>query len=187
MPYVYFQRPALNALTDEVRSLKATVAILQTLPKSSVSSVNQTVSTVSALHYRKQGDKEAKIGMSWSTIVKKGRGGHQQAPRNNSLNSASNGRQQLPMETPLASNSTRSLESASKPNQPESGKERVAGVRRLWGIFKRTSTSAVKSTLTKLISVGNTVSVRRKYETSDSGRMRWWFVLKKQLSLYFGK
>ncbi len=156
----------LKALTDKVRSLKATVATLQTLPKSSVpktASVQQAVA-VSAPHHYKQRDKE---GMSWSTVVKKGRGGRQQAPRINPSNSALNGRQQQhPREDPLASSS---LESASKPGQPDPGKERVAGVRRLWGTFKSTSTSVVKTTLTKLISVGNSVSVRRKYKSLDSG------------------
>ncbi len=41
LPAISSLQECLNGLTEEVRSLKATVAILQTLPKSSVSSVNR--------------------------------------------------------------------------------------------------------------------------------------------------
>jgi len=69
-----------------------------------------------------------------------------------------------------------------KPNASKSmaRKEHVQGVCRLWGTFKTTSVQAGKSALTKLTSVGNTVSIKCKYKTlgSSPSRVRWWFVIR---------
>ncbi len=144
---------SLNVLTDEVRSLKATVATLQT--------------AVSIPHHCKQGDKEAKNGMSWSTVVKKGRGGRQQAPRIN----PSNGRQQ--------ENHTGSS-GGTKPDRPTPtrSKLKVAGVRRIWGTLKTSPTSAIASALKKFTTVGSKLTVKRKFKTNEAGKVKWWFLVK---------
>ena len=53
----------------------------------------------------------------------------------------------------------------------------VPGVRRIWGTLRNTPPAAVSATLSKLTTLGNQLSVRRK--TNDiSGRSRWWFLVK---------
>ena len=146
-------RECVASLTDELRGLKANVATMQSrsLPL--------------------KGQANASNALPWSTVVKKGSNNRNGRRRNNSKSCErqSEGRdrsvendQTAPQKSPQ-----RNSGSHLKPNASKSmaGKERVQGVCRLWGIFKTTSVQAVKSALTKLTSVGNTVSIKRKYKT----------------------
>ena len=73
--------------------------------------------------------------------------------------------------------------SSSSQSTPNSSGPRVKfqGVRRMWGTMKSTSTTAVTSTLKKLTTHGDKVSVKRKNRTKDNGREKsWWFLIKGQ-------
>ena len=59
-------------------------------------------------------------------------------------------------------------------------KTKVQGVRRIWGTMRSATTFAVTSTLKKLTSVGNKLSVKRKSRpgNNNSGKSAYWFVIK---------
>ena len=58
-------------------------------------------------------------------------------------------------------------------------KVKVLGARRIWGTLKSATASTVSSTLKKLSTSGNKLTVRRKFKTNEiSGRIHWWFILK---------
>ena len=59
-------------------------------------------------------------------------------------------------------------------------KTKVQGVRRVWGTMRSATTFAVTSTLKKLTSVGNKLSVKRKSRpgNNNSGKSAYWFVIK---------
>ena len=157
-------REYVSSLTDEVRELKATVATMQSqsLPLTGQANANASTSA-----------------LPWSTVVKKGsnnrrwNSGSKSRIRSESQQGVENAPQQSP---------ERNVGSHTKPKASKSmaGKERVQGVRRLWGTLKTTSVHAVKSALTKLTSVGDAVSIKRKYKSLDSSshRIRWWFVMR---------
>ena len=55
------------------------------------------------------------------------------------------------------------------------------GVRRVWGTMRSTSSTAVTSTLKKLTTCGDKLSVKRRNRTTDNGREKsWWFLIKGQ-------
>lgn len=57
-------------------------------------------------------------------------------------------------------------------------KVRVEGVRRVWGTMSVTSTSSLKTTITKLTST-DLLLIKRKTITDNTGQVkRWWFVLR---------
>ena len=65
-------------------------------------------------------------------------------------------------------------------NSAQSGPSRqervpVEGVRRVWGTLKATSTTAVTSTLKKLTTLGDRLTIRKKVKTDAN---RWWFLIK---------
>ena len=62
-------------------------------------------------------------------------------------------------------------------NHNHAKQERVAvlGVRRIWGTLKHTSTTSVSSTLNKLITLGNYLTVKKKVRL---GGNHWWFLVK---------
>ena len=165
-------RECVNALTDEVRALKATVAAMQTQPLSNSTSL------------------PTGLTKRWATVVSKGSGYGSKGkgkgvksnpnPHSPSFHQSSQGQR-----TDSRGGSKTKTDwthgpqgQTKKPNIPQSERVRVSGARRLWGTFKTTSINAVRSALTKLTTVGNKVSIRRKYKKHDSGRVCWWFVLK---------
>ena len=60
------------------------------------------------------------------------------------------------------------------PSQP---REKVSGVRRIWGTLSNYTTTVVKNVINYLTNVGEQIEVKRKYK-SDRNRKRWWFLLK---------
>ena len=49
----------------------------------------------------------------------------------------------------------------------------------MWGTLKSTTAFTVSSPLKKLSTLGNKLTLRRKYTTNEgSGRTQWWFVVK---------
>ena len=80
-------------------------------------------------------------------------------------------------QTPSSSEPTDTTATHSADIPAPTSRERVPveGVRRVWGALKATSTTAVASTLQKLTTVGNQISVRKKTRSDTN---RWWFLLK---------
>ena len=76
--------------------------------------------------------------------------------------------------TPSPSDTT-ATHSADIPAPTSRERVLVEGVRRVWGTLKATSTTAVASTLQKLTTVGNQITVRKKTRSDTN---RWWFLLK---------
>ena len=101
----------------------------------------------------------------------------QQARHRNLTNKDANRSNQ----TPSSSDATATRSQGDIP-APANRRERVPveGVRRVWGTLKATSTTAVASTLQKLTTVGNQISVRKKTRSDTN---RWWFLLKGTESL----
>lgn len=161
----------LEALADEVRALKSSVAVLQ-------QSAPVKAAGSKAYKQRAESQKEGSNGVSWTTVVKRGHcRGTQHQHRQQSLEERPN----TGMNNSLPNHPSAPQEAAtSKPNNGKSlyKKQRVPGARRLWGTLKTTTTNAVKSALSKLTSIGDKVTVKRKYKTHNQGRMHWWFVLK---------
>ena len=60
------------------------------------------------------------------------------------------------------------------PSQP---REKVSGVRRIWGTLSNCTTTVVKNVITRLTDAGEEIEVKSKYK-SDTNRKRWWFLLK---------
>ena len=60
------------------------------------------------------------------------------------------------------------------PSQP---REKVSGVRRIWGTLSNCTTTVVRNVINRLTDVGEQIEVKRKYK-SDRNRKRWWFLLK---------
>ena len=56
---------------------------------------------------------------------------------------------------------------------------RVAGVRRIWGTLKSTTTNAVSGTIRKLANVDKDLRVLRRLKKSGE-KTQWWFVLKSE-------
>lgn len=60
-----------------------------------------------------------------------------------------------------------------------SDKEKVSGVRRVWRTMRSATAFTVSSTLKKLTSIGNKLSVRRRSRPgSNSGKSTYWFIIR---------
>ena len=62
-------------------------------------------------------------------------------------------------------------------NRPKPERVVVPGVRRIWGTLKSASTTAVSSTLNKLTTLGNQLTVKKKVRSGSTGS-HWWFLVK---------
>ena len=148
-------RECVNALTDEVRALKATVAVMQTQPLSNSASppTGQT--------------------KGWATVVSKGNG---YGSKGKGKGVKSNSNPHSPSFHQSSQGQRTDSRGGSKPDQisgpqgqtkklniPQSERVRVSGAQRFWGTLKTTSINAVRSALTKLTTVENKVSIRCKY------------------------
>ena len=57
-------------------------------------------------------------------------------------------------------------------------KLKLTGVRRIWGTLKSSSNTAVASVLGKCTTLGTKLAVKRKFKSSDTGKVKWWFLVK---------
>ena len=59
-------------------------------------------------------------------------------------------------------------------------KVKLSGVRKVWKVFKSTPIAAVSSALKKLTiaTVGDKLTVRRKFKTTPGRKDRWWFTIR---------
>ena len=79
--------------------------------------------------------------------------------------------------SPVAMQATNSADHCIKASSE--AKTKVLGARRVWGTMRSATTYAVTSTLKKLTSVGNKLSVKRKSRPgNNSGKSAYWFVIK---------
>ena len=58
----------------------------------------------------------------------------------------------------------------------------MTGARRVWGTVKTASHSTVRATIVKLakvtcVNLADDLHVKRKCNSTSSGKMKWWFVL----------
>ena len=64
-------------------------------------------------------------------------------------------------------------------------RERLPGVRKVWGTMKACSSGAVAATIVRISpDVVGKIQLRRKYKTNNSGRTtRWWFIPGEEMTL----
>ena len=131
----------------------------------------------------------------WSQVVKKKRTKSarresvQTAPTKDSENRHQQMKRTLPQqqEPMLAGNPSAKLAKPTTPvpeNRRYLGpKEAVLGARKVWGTLRATPDTAVSMVLKKLTTVGNQITVKRKYKkasaTHSSKKVdKWWFVVR---------
>ena len=159
-------------LSDELRSLKGTVAALQAQPDATTAAVD-TEETLSCENHCQHSVEKSEL---WITVEKK------KGRQNNRSN-----KPRKAHDNPKSNSSHKEQpKSSSQPkDQPHSGhnskvnheKELVTGARRIWGTMRNTTTPAVLSAIRKLTTIGDKISVRRKTKEYD-GHSRWWFIVK---------
>ena len=162
----------LKALTDEVRSLKATVASIHT--QAPTATPRAATAGDPASKPRKSGGKR---GIStpaetpWNVVVRRGKrnpGSKSKSPPKDS--------HAEPQPSHSSHHTDSGHESRPKNRMP------VKGARKIWGTLRQTTSSAIQNTLKALTKSGsNGLTVKRKFKTalSDQNRvMKWWFVVR---------
>ena len=66
--------------------------------------------------------------------------------------------------------------SISKQDQKLNGREKVQGVRRVWGTLRACTAPSVKNVVERLTNIGSNIHVKRKFRTTNN-RTRWWFLI----------
>jgi len=159
----------LKALTDEVRSLKATVASIQTQVQSAPTATGradtgETTATRNPAHHGP--GKKASNGESWTTVVKKKKGTHRQKGNKNA-------------------NKTRSVNLNSNAGPPKK-RIPIENARKVWGTLKSANPSAITNAIERLIPaspLAKNLSVKRKYKAAQDGSVKkWWFVIRGSVS-----
>ena len=202
---VYGQRAAhAQHPADEVRAMKANIAALQNRQETVEGNTTET-SSETTLDGNAMQDASTETRQPWSTVVRRGRG--QRSHRRNDGSSrhtppnptARNGDQPSRAQGEDLSKVTASVPAQTE-SQQDNGtvvsqnstlnpgantdvqKVRACGVRRVWGTVKSCSSTAVKNTVSRLISaeavpqIGN-ITVKRKYKRLPGNKIRWWFLL----------
>jgi len=194
-------RDCLNALTDEVRAMKANIAALQS-QKEKETVEGSITGTSSTLRGNAMQDASTETRQPWSTVVRRGRGqrpnrrndasSRTTPPNTNARNSdpptRAQGEGTMPPTNPAQPTESQQdngtvVSQSSTPNS-DAQKVRAHGVRRVWGTLKSSSSNAVKNTISHhvLVSVeavpqiGNIV-VKRKYKRLPGNKIRWWFLV----------
>ena len=167
-------RECVNALTGELRALKATVAAMRNQPLPANSAVASPTGEDTS---------------PWSVVVRKrnvekghGRGGKGcMQPLNASVQPTPVGANTSPSTTTLGASAQKATGSGEGRKQHHK-RVAVTGARRVWGTVRATTSTAVKTTLQRLTtSSEDGMVVKRKYKTAkdNSKRVtRWWFVVR---------
>ena len=121
-----------------------------------------------------RGGDGATNGEQWSDIVRSGRGRNANSKRH--LTSTRNSRPNHHQRTAGREQVARKPILNSSRERPD--KTKVVGARRVWGTMPFVSVNAVSACLSKLTTLGEQISVRRKYRTRGSDQAQWWFVVK---------
>ena len=160
-------RACLNALTDEVRVLKASVAALQ----------NQKEPLARGTA---ENPPHSESGEPWSTAVQGWKHRGRKSNRRNNCNK--NQLSQRTQSSDLQPRTSHAQEERGPSTQPQAsrGKNRgrVVGARKIWGTLKNSSVSSIKSVISRLCNIDGGLRVRRKdQEGSMTKRSRWWYVV----------
>ncbi len=152
-----------TSLRDEVAALKVEVNDLR-----------------SAVHTNSESASDAQ---SWSDVVRR----RNQKDRGKAKGSGKGAREKFGVsaegagnqpDTPAVEQVTARRGSRDRQNGLQSGKVRVAGVRRIWGTMKSCPTTAVALAIKRLTVVGTKLTVKRKFKKNENGKVKWWFLLK---------
>ena len=175
------QQAVVCQLQAEVASLKAEVRELRAVLEESAHVNTKNGETTTSLATEVQQLKatvnevlqtESKSnGRTWTEVVRRGR--RQQTPGQQAA------RGQTRSATRYAtSHGGSSSTKGGEQRDPGPPKVKTVGVRRIWGTLKSSPTTAVASVLKKCTTVGTKLTVKRKFKTSDAGKMKWWFLVK---------
>ena len=155
-------RECVNALTSEVRALKATVAVMQSEPPLNSASTSPTG--------------QAK---EWSVVVSKGNGNGRKGrekrqrgcPSACSEPPSQNNTQASSEETAATATTTTSAKSRSE------NKVKVTGARRIWGTRRSSNVKSIKSVIARICKIGELRVIRKDRVKPSTQKSTWWYVL----------
>ena len=168
-------RDCLNALTDKVRVLKATVAALQKQDCGSNTKVvgvdNRNRETSLATSRTADGGNK----LPWNTVVSRGSRGSRRkktVPNSDVLHHAK--------ETASRESHGSELNTAGHA-KPQRKLVPIEDAKRVWGTLKSTTTSAITNAIKNLSPglLAENLTVKRKYKATQDGTVKkWWFVVR---------
>jgi len=159
----------VNTLTDEVRSLKATVAAMRSQPPHSSASSSFTVQSRSGVVVSKgKGNGNGRKGKRKGETEGKGNNANTDVP----VGPECSGHKGLATDSGKSSTPVSSNKKARIP---------VNNARKIWGTLRSTACSAVTSAIKRLTSAPlcEKLTVKRKFRSSQEGIIKkWWFMVR---------
>lgn len=149
-------KASIVALTTEVTELRSVVQRLEAKSQPSLPAPSLALSASDS-------------SPSWTTVVKRG-GSRRKGKGKLAHNGAAN-----------PTDGIREVTDKTSTYSPSRLVE-LKGVRRIWGTMKATTATAVTGALKRLTSIGEKVTVRRKFKTTlkagSPPKTKWWFVVR---------